>query len=279
MQVGPAVARYLAHQRQAGRLGEVTISHRRRTLRTFEQSVGKTPIDRLDRRHVERWLAKRGRKPGTKRQYLTCVRSFARWLVKQGYMTRDFTLGVDPPRIPRRDPRALTPEQVGRILAASDARERLCVLLMAQEGLRVGEVTRLEVGDLDIARRAMRVKGKGGHERQLPISDETWEAMTGYLGAGYWSAGALVTSQLDEGAGLVPHTMTLLISDLMKRAEVPGSAHALRHTCASDVLEECGDIVAVADMLGHQSINVTRLYLRNTKASRLRSVMSGRRYG
>lgn len=279
MRVGPAAARYLTHQRQAGKLAPETVTHRRRTLRTFEQSVGSTPVDRLDRRHVERWLTERGRSPGTKRQYLVVVRSFAKWLVRQGYMNRDFTFGVEPPPLPRRRPRALTIDQVRRILSVCETRERLCTLLMAQEGLRVGEVARLEVGDIDVARRSLGVKGKGGHERQLPISDETWSALVSHLGAGYWPAGPVIRNTIDGSSPLAPMSVSRLVTQRMRAAEVPGSPHALRHTALSDVLEACGDIMAVKDMAGHASISTTQDYLRNTNAARLRDVMAGRRYG
>lgn len=280
MRLGRVINRYLAHQTSTGVLSPATAKHRRSALRRFEAHCGQIDVDKVGRKAVETWLAKSGRTPATKRYYLSVIRAFARWCVEHELARRDFTLGVRRPRLPRRIPRALSAEQVRRILLGGpDERMLLCLVLALQEGLRVSEITKLETGDIDRAHRTMSIRGKGGHERVLPISEETWACLTGYLGKNHWPGGAVIKSKHDGVSGLTPHTLSMQMSAYIHAAGVDASAHPLRHTAASDVLNQCGDVVAVKDMLGHSTIAVTQVYLRNTNGARLREAMSGRRYG
>lgn len=279
MQLGRSMDRYLAHQQMTGVLSANTVRHRRSALRRFEAHCGsKLDVDKVRRTAVENWLAKTGRAPSTKRYYLAVITAFSRWCLEHELVRRDFTLGVRRPRLPRRIPRALTSEQVQKLLIGPDARMLLCLVLALQEGLRVGEITRLETGDVDRARRTVTVRGKGGHERTLPISEETWACLCAYMGPNHWPGGAVIRSKHDGVSGLSPHTLSMQMSEHIHRAGVDASAHPLRHTAASEVLERCGDILAIRDMLGHASVSTSQIYVRSTNGSRLRDVMSGRRY-
>lgn len=279
MRLGRAIEKYLTHQKSTGALAPNTVKHRRAALRRFEAHCGQIDVDKVTRKLVEGWVATAGRTAGSKRYYLAVVSAFSRWCLEHEMIRRDFTLGVRRPRLPRRIPRALTAEQVRRVLlGGADERMLLCLVLALQEGLRVGEITRLETGDIDRAHRTMIIRGKREHERVLPISDETWACLCTYLGKGHWPGGPVVKSKHDGVSGLTPHYLSMQMSAFIHRAGVDASAHPLRHTAASEVLERCGDIVAVRDMLGHASVSTSQLYLRNTNGSRLRDVMSGRRY-
>src|SRR5690606_13059056 len=194
---------------------------------------------------------------------LSVFRGFARWLVATGRVKSDPTVGIRSPRQPRHLPRALTRCQSTRVVAACpDTRARLMVLLMLQEGLRRGEVAAIQTGDVDLARLELDVRGKGGGgavTRRLPISDETQRALDAYLAECPPVAGPLIRSYRDPQAGVSAPTVGRIVADVMARAEVKQrprdgrSAHALRHSCANDMLDGPADVHQVQAALGHRS--------------------------
>ena len=214
----------------------------------------------------------------TARSRLSQVRAFCRWCVKHHYMTVDPTMDVRGPRPPRHVPRSLRLVQVEASLdAAPDRRARLMMLLMVQEGLRACEVAGLELGDIDPVERLMLVRGKGGHERVLPISDETFAAMEDYLGEHPATAGPLVRSYNHCARAISPSWVSRLTSIWMHTAGVPDSGHSLRHTAATDMLRAGANIRDVQAVLGHASIATTGRYLGWSMVD-LRKATAGRRY-
>lgn len=239
----------------------------------------------LRRRHVDRWLASQNVASTTVLTRLSVVRNFCRWLVVEGHTTTDATLGLTGPKRPRHQPRAIAAPQVAATLrACPDARARLIVSLMVQEGLRRAEVVALQVADVDMARRTMLVSGKGDAERFLPITDATHSALAAYLAEHPSPAGPLVRSYQYPHRPISPDHVGRIVSEWMsdagvkRRARDGVSAHALRHTAASDVLEHGAHITQVQAMLGHESLETTRKYLRRVDAAGLLGVMNGRDY-
>jgi integrase/recombinase XerC len=215
------------------------------------------------------------------------------WLVEVGELERNPALLVKSPKEPRRLPRGLTAAEVRRLLrVAPDARAVVIILLMVQEGLRRGEVAGLDLGDIDMAERTMLVRGKGGHERVLPISEETFTAIRRYLGEHPATAGPLVRRSLDQPKGvrwdarqgLSPSYVSQMMTQWMREAGIKAkpydgrSAHALRHTAASDMLRHGAHVRNVQAALGHASLVTTQRYLPLIVGD-LRESMGGSRYG
>jgi site-specific recombinase XerD len=152
------------------------------------------------------------------------------------------------------------------------------VCLEVQEGLRACEVVGLELGDVDVDERQLLVRvGKGGHERVLPISGETWDAMEKYLGEYPAKAGPLIRSYIHPTRAISAHYVSRLVSEWMHGAGVNDSGHALRHTMATDSLRNGAHIRDVQAALGHKSIATTQVYL-PLLVHDLRSAMGGRSY-
>jgi site-specific recombinase XerD len=274
--------------RERLRLHEVvplTARNERSILSRFATAVGARPVANLSRADVERWLASRHKKAAaTRRGELAEVRAFCRWLVRRGHVRKDPTAEIPAVRVPRYLPRAMPPEKVARLLqTAPDARGVLIVLLMVQEGLRCAEVARLEVGDVDGENRTARIVGKGGHERFLPLSDETWAAMQTYLAEHPATSGPLVRSYRVEWRALTADTISGMVGSWcseagIKRRRRDGvSAHALRHTAATDMLRAGAHLRDVQHALGHAHLATTETYL-PLVVHDLRQAMSGRRY-
>lgn len=277
---------YVTERVKRGELGRLGGRNHRSVLRNFCGWWGSRPVERLGRRSVEKWIETLdGLAPATRRDRFTIVRGFCRWLVRLGHVKRDPFDGVKAPRQPRSVPRALPLAAVVATLdACPDARARLIVTLMVQQGLRCCEVAGLSVEDLDLVNGLMRVVGKGGHTRLLPITDETRESIGHYLVEHPAPAGPLVRSYRDLGQPLAPESVSVMVVGWMKDAGVKArkfdgvSAHALRHTAATDMLRAGASPRDVQAALGHAHLTTTEVYMPYVVGT-LEKAMGGRRYG
>lgn len=256
-------------------------------LTTIHHSRGLDGIDTLDRRCIQRWQAAIGQlRPASRRAYLSTIRVFCDWAVTEGYLPANPAAGLKV-KEPRRIPRALPSPAVAHLLSvARDRRARLLVQLMVNCGLRCVEVSRLDVDDYNKATATVFIRGKADHERMLPVPEEAADELDSYLAAAGWLTGPIVRAQgVDGGGRLSAQRISQIMTRMMwvsglKHANYDGvSAHALRHTAGSDVLEQSHDIRAVQEMLGHASISTTQIYLRRADLGRLRTAMGGRHYG
>lgn len=273
------VRAYVRERAAAGELCPVTIPSQRRTLLRFADHAG-VPPGQLDAAHVKAFLGGCGIANSTRRQRLSTIRSFGRWLIDGGWLDADPTAGMKISQ-PRPVPRAYSPATVARLLeVCPDTRGRLICLLEVQEGLRACEVTRLEMGDIDFGDRLILIRGKGGRERILPLSDETWDALDAYLATHPASAGPLIRSYNDPTAGICAAYVVHMMGRWLRAAGVPrGGGHGLRHTMATQLLRAGADVRDVQSALGHATLTSTQVYLPFSDARRLRTVMGGRRYG
>ena len=269
--------------------GEITKATRKNfvsTLRGFSDVVGARPLERLGPRDVERWLESTTRvAASTRRTMFTRVKAFARWLLARKLVRLDLMAGVQVPKVPRSVPRAMTAVDVGRVVAmAPDARGRAIVALLVGMGLRCVEVARLQSGDWERESETVTVRGKAGHERVLPVPEIVVTALEEYLDEWPMRRGPLIRSYNDHGSPLTAAAISRYVSEWMGDAGVKHhahdgvSAHALRHTAASDVLDRCGDLRVVQAMLGHEHLSSTSIYLRRAAIGEMREAMEGRDY-
>lgn len=279
--------RYVTHREAIGCLNRRSAQQMRHRLIDFASHVPADPL-RVRRRHVELWMERPGLSPQYRRTRLSAVRGFCRWCVANGHMKLDPTLTVEAPKIPPALPKRMTGNEARRLAhaAKADRRTLLIVLLMLQEGLRRIEVSRLNVEDVDFAERTMRVRSKGGAGAVvdcLPITDETWRALTAYLAAEPHNHGPLLRNRVRAHGRLSASTISELVRRAMVDAGVkkPGdmsrTPHSCRHTAAHDLLERTRDVRAVQQALRHRSVRSTEVYLRG-HSSELRPILEGRTY-
>lgn len=276
---------YVRGRVRRGEIRPLTARNVRMVLGQFAK-VNPVECSRLTKRHVDRWLDSiEHLAQSTRRNRLTVVRSFCRWMVDEGMVKTDPCRKVRPLREPRRTPRALSAEQVSRILeACPDSRTRLAVILMVQEGLRRGEVAALQVGDIDMVNRIAVVTGKGGHQRALFLTEQARTAIVEHLAVQGDVAGPLLRSFQYPTRGLHPDTVSAVVRRAMedagvKRAPRDGvSPHALRHTALTDMLRAGAHIRDVQAAAGHQHLSTTEVYL-PLLVGTLGEAMEGRWYG
>ena len=276
------IHRYVNEREAGGVLCSRSAAGTRSKLRSFHQRWPNLEPSKIRRRHVEKWMAQPGLSPAYRRGRLSAMRGFCRWLVDRGVLETDPTHGIAAPRQPRYAPRNLTRSEVQATLrCADDARTALTILLMVQQGLRRIEVARAQVGDIDWHRGTIAIRGKGSHghvSRTLPLADETRTALETYLAEHPHGAGPLLRSYIHPERGVSAAHLSALVSRAMSRAGITGKTpHGFRHSCAVDVLDECGDITVVQQVLGHVTVRSTECYTAG-RVSHLRDAVLGRSY-
>ncbi|MGH9123028.1 MAG: tyrosine-type recombinase/integrase, partial [Acidimicrobiales bacterium] len=185
---GSATLAELADEYVTGRLarGEIAKASAiviRERLASLARTTGVSAATDLDRAALLRWQASVGHlSQGTRRTYQSAVWCFVRWLVAEGILADDPTIGLAAVREPRRLPRALVTEDVRQVLrTCPDARTRAMVWLMVGCGLRRVEVSRLQVRDYDELGRTIQLHGKAGHERMIPTPVDVASALDCYI--------------------------------------------------------------------------------------------------
>lgn len=228
-------------------------------------------------------LRRQGRAASTVKRRTAAIRSFYKYLQREGVLAHDPTLDLASPRLPRRLPRILTVNEVERLLAAPNpgvqegVRDRALLELMYATGLRVSETVGLDLSDLDLAHEVVRCIGKGNKERLVPLGSQAVRALREYLGkarprlARRHSTQALFVSRL--GGRFSRQGCWKLIRRYARRSGLttPVTPHMLRHSFATHLLERGADLRAVQEMLGHATIAMTQVYTHLTR-DRLREV-------
>ena len=210
------------------------------------------------------------------------VRSLHRFLVDEGIVAHDPTVELAVPKMPDALPKALSEQEIGRLLDAAvgitapDFRDRAILELLYGTGMRIGELCGLSLGDLDLADSMVRVLGKGSKERILPFGRIARGALVDWLGplgrprlaplrwARRGDAEAVFLNQRGgrlsrQGAWGVVHSYAERVG-LADRLH----PHVLRHSCATHMLEHGADIRTVQELLGHASLTTTQRYTRVT---------------
>jgi integrase/recombinase XerD len=202
---------------------------------------------------------------------LSSTRAFHRFLLREGDVDRDPTAGVVRPKLPRRLPKPLSVEEVARLLAQPDAstaglRDRAVLETLYGAGLRVSELVGLDVDDVDVDAGSVRVLGKGGKERDVPLGRYAREAISAYLVrvrpelATRRSRSALFLNL--RGGRLTRQGCTLIVEKHARTAAIGKrvSPHVLRHSFATHLLEGGADVRVVQELLGHASVATTQVY-------------------
>lgn len=234
---------------------------------------------------VDAWLESKAWSATTCCTVLGIVRPFLDWAAVRGFVADGITRQLRNPRLPRTLPRAQPAAAVARLLAVvPDARARAVVLLEAQCGLRRAEVAGIHMTDLDLNAGSVLVRGKGGTERMVYLSDETAQAVRAWLVERGTAPGYLISSYSHPGQRISPSWVGKLMVGWMNEAGLKSmprdgvSGHALRHTAATAMLRGGANIRVVQEALGHANITTTARYLR-ADDEEVRKAMRALSYG
>lgn len=244
----------------------------------------------VDHRAVRRYLAylqAHGYARRSVARKLAAVRSFFRFLCREERLERNPLRGVATPRLGQRLPRHLPVEEVNALMERPDPhtplgrRDRAILEVLYASGLRVSELCGLDLGDVDASNGLVRVRGKGGRERVVPMGSAAIAALGVYLkearprlaaaAGGRGEPNALFLNR--QGQRISPRGVRNIVNRYSGevRPGRPVSPHAVRHSFATHLLDNGADLRAVQELLGHASISTTQIYTHVTR-ERLRAV-------
>lgn len=278
-------------------LAASTVEAYRRDVESFVAWAGAqglaSPAE-LDRRVVRRWLAHLATDhepplaPRSIARRLSTLRRWCAWLRRHGHLGVDPTAGLSAPKGEARLPRVLRADELHQLLedppaAVADdppairVRDDAIAELLYGSGLRVGELVGLRTGDVDLARRAVTVLGKGSRQRRVPLSPPAATALARWLDGlrDELVDPAAPPSERDRlfwNRRRRPMTARDVRRVLDRRSPVPTHPHALRHTFATHLLDGGADLRAVQELLGHADLTTTQRYT-HVSRERLRRVV------
>ncbi len=221
-------------------------------------------------------------RPATAHSWYRRLTTFGNWLRKSGHATASPAADLKPPRVPRDQIVPFTPDQVTALLAAArhthhPRRDVALLSWLLDTGARASETCDLLYGSLDLGnRRAYLVEGKGGKSRMVPIGRVTLRALYAYLAEQPRERDRpvfLSDRGTTAGEALTANGLLQLVQRLGQAAHVEAvrcSPHTFRHTMAIEYLRAGGDILTLAEILGHSDLTMVRRYARIAEADVLR---------
>lgn len=273
------VPEFLDHLKHSRNASPHTLRAYKKDLEEFQAFARRVDVTVSDLRRFLSQLHGRGLSRASIARHLASVRTYYRWLVRQGDLETNPALLIRTPKQERKLPNFLEEDEVTRLIeAAATPRDRALIELMYGAGLRVSEAVGLNLIDVNLSGGFVRVRGKGNKERLSPVGSHAERAIKAYYGqraAILAKNGASTTAVfLNPRAGRLDVRSVRRI--LLKTAQKAGLArrvkpHTLRHSFATHMLNRGADLRFVQELLGHAHLTTTQIYTHVT-TGRLRQV-------
>jgi integrase/recombinase XerC len=269
------IERFQRHLATERRLSPHTVSAYRRELAAFARWCARTGVAdwrRIDGPQVRSFAARShagGLKPRSVQRRLSALRTFFAFLLREGLIHHNPALDIRAPKAGRRLPHALDVDQMGRLLAmpatgALGQRDLALMELLYSSGPRLAELVGLNLADLDLVDRTVRVLGKGSKTRIMPVGRQAVTALQGWLRqrATLAAAGESAVFITQRGRRLGARAVQLIVARRARAQGLPMGVHPhlFRHSFATHLLESSRDLRAVQELLGHASISTTQVY-------------------
>lgn len=262
-----------------------TLRDYRIDLRGFREFLKETPLDAIDYLTLRRYLAALRAQNFAKRtvaRKLATLRSFFRFLQREGVLQANPAVLLATPKLDRRLPRFLGEDEVTALVESpqpttpSGARDRAILETLYSTGIRVSELTGLRLEDVDFISGTLKVRGKGRKERLAPVGERALAVLHTYL--------QLRTKQRQvkepqwlllnqRGTRLTPRAVERIVRKYIRKTglQMQVSPHTLRHTFATHLLDHGADLRSVQELLGHKNLSTTQIYTHVT-TQRLKAI-------
>lgn len=244
----------------AARRSEITISERVRVIAQFGDETPNTTIHAARTMDVVRWLGRHTEwSASTAATYHSYLRAWFNWLCLMDYRADNPMIKIAAPRYPQRVPRPVSDCDLVRLLTMRmHHRTRVMILLAALAGLRVSEIARVRGEDIDTSKPALYCEGKGGKRSMLPLHPLLVEAALTMPRRGWW----FPANARRAGDHVHSKSVSDIVGNVMRRADVRGTPHSLRHWYGSTLLDDGADLRTVQELLRHSSVATTQIYTR-----------------
>lgn len=274
----PTIERYLDALWLEKGLSENTLISYRRDLSQFERWLIPQHADSLlstgDTQLLAYlgWRIEQGLSARSTARFLSCIRGFFQYQLREGVLDADPSLDIDSPKLGRPLPKSLSEAEVDALLAAPDIedplelRDRAMLELLYACGLRVSELVGLGLSQLGLNQGVVRIIGKGGKERLVPMGEEALDWLQRYLRdarldlLGAHSNEVVFPSR--RGGQMTRQAFWYRIKIYAERAGIRSrlSPHTLRHAFATHLLNHGADLRVVQLLLGHSDLSTTQIY-------------------
>ena len=269
------IERFRQHLATERRLSPHTVQNYTRELIALRAWCAKRQIAAwrtLDSQHVRTFAAQShagGLGPRSIQRRLSAVRTFFNYLVREGQRGGNAAQDIRAPKAARRLPHTLDADMMTRLLEFQPAgplqvRDKAIMELLYSSGLRLSELTGLDLHDVDLADRTARVTGKGAKQRIAPVGRHAIEALRRWLGerAALAKPDELALFVGQNGRRIGPRAVQLRIRAHALRRGLPLKVHPhlFRHSFATHLLESSRDLRGVQELLGHANISTTQIY-------------------
>ena len=268
--------RFLVYLRAEKNYSKHTLTSYTHDLRQFYAFIGEKEISRLDKNRLRAFLSELSGKGYSKRtvgRRLAALRTFFRFLVREGHLGKNPLSSLKNPKQEKKLPMVLEENEVVQLLEApaddlAGRRDKAMLEALYSTGMRVSELVNLDVDKIDFIGGVCRVFGKGSKERLCPIGDRALRSIRRYLEKRDESpksgrkAVFLNHSPNQEGSRLtdrsVRRTLEKYINATSRRQKI--SPHTLRHSFATHLLNRGADLKSVQELLGHENLSTTQIY-------------------
>ncbi|HEX9765023.1 MAG TPA: site-specific tyrosine recombinase XerD [Candidatus Acidoferrales bacterium] len=282
------IAAYLNYAQVERGLAANTIAAYRRDLKKFAAfcEPRRLAAAGVERKHVVDFLGKlyqQGLDSRSVARQLVTLRNFFRFLAQENVVRHDPVEHIESPRVWKRLPKFLTLEEVEKLLATAETstslglRDRAMLEVLYATGLRVSELVKLKVADLQLDAGVVRCLGKGNKERVVPLGRKSIASLEDYLRRGRPALTKRRTTPYlfvsRRGGAMTRQNFWMLLRQRARAAGVRAhlTPHTLRHSFATHLLERGADLRAVQLLLGHADISTTQIYT-HVAQERLRQV-------
>ncbi len=258
----------------------LTILNYREDLQEFSAFLKEQPLEKVDYLTLRRFLAflrTKNLKPRSLARKVSCLRSFFRFLCREGYLKDNPTTLLSTPKLDKRLPNFLTEGDVVKLLESppqdkiSGLRDRAILETLYSTGMRISELVGLDLDDIDFIGSVVKVLGKGRKERLLPIGERALSAIQEYLNKRKEENKALFLNK--NGSRLTGRGIRDGLGKYIRLTSIKThvSPHTLRHSFATHLLNHGADLRSVQELLGHVNLSTTQIYTHLT-TDRLKAV-------
>ena len=257
-----------------------TLLNYRLDLEDFAKFLGGSPLEQVDYLNLRKYLARlkeKNLKSRTVYRKISCLRSFFKFLAREGYIKANPVLSLVSPKQEKHLPSFLTEEEMAKLLEAPSAgddrglRDRAILETFYSTGMRIGELVGLSLEDLDFIGGVVKAKGKGKKERLVPIGEKALTAIKDYLDKRGKPADAVFLNK--NGGRLSDRGVRNIVSKYIRITSLRQgiSPHTFRHSFATHLLNRGADLRTVQELLGHANLSSTQIYTHLT-TERLKTV-------
>jgi len=249
-------------------------------LADFKKFLGDSAIEAVDYLTLRKYLAVLKGKNLSARtiaRHLSVLRSFFKFLTREGYLKNNPTLSISTPKQEKRLPSFLTEEEIIRLIESAlpkderGSRDKAILETFYSTGIRISELVELDIPDIDFIGGIIKVMGKGKKERIVPIGEQAIAAIRVYLDKRKKQADTLFLNK--SGQRITTRGVRYIVKKYIRIASIKQgvSPHTLRHSFATHLLNRGADLRSVQELLGHANLSTTQIYTHLT-TERLRDV-------